>query len=453
MIGSLWFVPSLLLSLGVGAALLLIDLHTRLDLNLGDDWPRLFGAGAEGARSMLSAIATSMITVAGVVFSITIVVLTLTASQYSPRVLRNFMSDHPTQIVLGAFVAIFAYCLIVLRTIRGEGENAYVPSLAVLGGVLMAFVGIGLLIYFVHHVASAIQVSFIVKRIASETSEVIDRLFPADVGRENPPDAPVPRISGPDAWEEIAATSTGYLVAVDGKALLQLVAERQTLLQLLPQIGQFVIAGTVVARVAPGGETPPGGWPKALAGCLDVQSARTVDQDVAFGMQQLVDVALKALSPSLHDPSTAINCIDHLTALLHRLSGRHIESGLRQQDGRLRLMLSVAGYEDIVRVALSAVTHHAGSHEPVHDRILTAVECAATATAEHPRLAVLGAQLDAHLARLAEADLPPASVQTLRRRATTLRNELRRRERTGTASEAKAMATTDSGGCRATASP
>ena len=146
LLGSLWFVPGLMVIAGVAVALLLIELDPMVGRQLADDWPRLFGAGAEGARGMLSAIATSMITVAGVVFSVTIVALSLTASQYSPRVLRNFMSDRPTQVVLGAFVAVFAYCLVVLRTIRGGDEGAFVPSLAVLGGVLMAFVGIGLLI-------------------------------------------------------------------------------------------------------------------------------------------------------------------------------------------------------------------------------------------------------------------------------------------------------------------
>lgn len=187
LLGSLWFVPGVLVLAGVGAALLLVELHPLIDLDLAQDWPRLFGAGAEGARGMLSAIATSMITVAGVVFSVTIVALSLTASQYSPRVLRNFMSDRSTQVVLGAFVAVFAYCLIVLRTIRGGDEGGFVPSLAVLGGVFMAFVGIGLLIYFVHHVATAIQVDYILERIATDTREAIDRLYPAGVGEERPP--------------------------------------------------------------------------------------------------------------------------------------------------------------------------------------------------------------------------------------------------------------------------
>lgn len=422
LLGSLWFVPGVLVLAGVGAALLLVELHPLIDLDLAQDWPRLFGAGAEGARGMLSAIATSMITVAGVVFSVTIVALSLTASQYSPRVLRNFMSDRSTQVVLGAFVAVFAYCLIVLRTIRGGDEGGFVPSLAVLGGVFMAFVGIGLLIYFVHHVATAIQVDYILERIATDTREAIDRLYPAGVGEERPPDTAHPPAMPPDGqWEDIAAPRTGYLVAVDASALLDLATKHHTVLRVLPQVGGFVVAGLPVLQVAEGGDRPEGGWPDALAPCLTVRGERNVHQDVAYGLQQLVDVGLRALSPGVHDPTTAVSCIDHQGALLHHLSNRHIESGLRERDGQLRLIVAVPTYGDLVHLALSALTHHAGSHEPVHDRLLAAVENAAAATDDPRRQAALARQLEAHAARLPQADLPTGTVERLRYRSALLR--------------------------------
>jgi uncharacterized membrane protein len=428
MLGSLWFVPGVLVLLGVAAALVLVELHPVVGLHLAEDWPRLFGAGAEGARGMLSAIATSMITVTGVVFSMTIVALSLTASQYSPRVLRNFMSDRPTQVVLGAFVAVFAYCLIVLRTIRGGDEGAFVPSLAVLGGVFMAFVGIGLLIYFVHHVATAIQVDFIVQRISADTRDAIDRLFPADAGEERSADAPhrlAPPPEGP--WQDIAATRTGYLVAVDAAALLRLASEHDAVLRVLPQVGDFVVIDMTLAEVAPGASHPQDGWRDALASCLTVQGERSVRQDAAYGLQQLVDVALRALSPGVHDPTTAVSCIDHLGALLHRLSSRRLPAQWHERDGRLRVNVATPCYGDFVQAALSALTHHAGSHEPVQARLLAAVENAAAGTGDGERLAVLERQLEAHVARLAVADLPAESAAALRRRAAGLRVILQRR--------------------------
>jgi uncharacterized membrane protein len=146
-------------------------------------WPRLFGAGAEGARGMMSTIAGSMMTVVGVTFSMILVVLAMASSQYTSRILRNFMRSRVTQVVLGIFAGIFTYCLIVLRTIRGGDEGAFVPSLAVFFGFVLALGGIGALMFFIHHIASSIQASSIIASIAQETIAAIDRLFPEKLGQ------------------------------------------------------------------------------------------------------------------------------------------------------------------------------------------------------------------------------------------------------------------------------
>jgi uncharacterized membrane protein len=223
----LWFLPSLI----VGAATLLaagmIWLDSRTEWHLGRQWPLVFGSGAEGSRGMLSTIASSVITVAGVVFSITIVALSLTASQYSPRLLRNFMADRPTQAVLGAFVAIFVYCLVVLRTIRGiDDAHPFIPSLSVLVALLLALVGIGLFVYFIHHVAVSIQVSSILERIGKETAAAIVRLYPESLPLSQPdqpePEQPEPepyraedRSPPPGNWQAVPAVRSGYVVRVD----------------------------------------------------------------------------------------------------------------------------------------------------------------------------------------------------------------------------------------------
>jgi uncharacterized membrane protein len=154
---SFWFVPAVIVLDAVALATLLITLDANIDLHVVERWPLLFGAGADGARGLLTTVASSMITVAGVVFSITLVALTLTSSQYTSRVIRNFMRDRVNQVVLGVFVGIFAYCLVVLRTIRGGDEGGFVPTLAVLGGLILAFIGIAVLIYFIHYVSTSIQ--------------------------------------------------------------------------------------------------------------------------------------------------------------------------------------------------------------------------------------------------------------------------------------------------------
>jgi uncharacterized membrane protein len=175
---SLWFLPALLLILAIVLALSLMTIDASIDHGgLSETLPRVFGAGAEGSREMLSAIATSMITIAVVAFSITIVALSLASSHSTSRILRNFMRDRANQTVLGTFVGIYVYCLIVLRTVRG-GDSPFVPSFA----VLLAIVGIGCFIFFIHHIAASIQAESIIKSAADETRLAIDRLFPAEIG-------------------------------------------------------------------------------------------------------------------------------------------------------------------------------------------------------------------------------------------------------------------------------
>lgn len=179
---SLWFLPSISVIFAIVLALSLVTIDASIDHEgLRDTLPRVFGAGAEGSREMLSAIATSMITIAGVAFSITIVALSLASSQYTSRILRNFMRDRANQSVLGTFVGIYVYCLVVLRTVRG-GDSPFVPSFAVLVAVLLAIVGIGCFIFFIHHIAASIQAESIIKSAADETRQAIDRLFPAKIG-------------------------------------------------------------------------------------------------------------------------------------------------------------------------------------------------------------------------------------------------------------------------------
>ncbi len=418
---SLWFVPTLLVLAGVALAVLLIELPGDLTSGLSQRWPRLFGAGAEGSRGMLSAIATSMITVAGVVFSITVVALSLASSQYSPRLLRNFMADRPTQVVLGAFVAIFAYCLIVLRTIRGADEGAFVPSLAVLGGIAMAFVGVGLLIYYIHHIASAIQVASIVTRITDDTTRAIDRLFPSELGTglraggsRTPPD------SVPDAWTALPAPRTGYLVGVDGERLLELACKHSTVLRIEGPVGGFLVAGRPLAHVCARQAIDAQACAEILD-CFSIDAERTVHQDAPYGLQQLVDVALKALSPGINDPTTAVACIDQLGALVVRLGDRHFEGPYRAVDGRLRLIAVGPDYASMVALAFDAITDHAAPDAQVYAKLIATLDSVAAATRDADKRRALLAQLDVMLAQIVHAKLAPQRQAPLLREGALVR--------------------------------
>ncbi len=428
--GSLWFLPVVIVCLGCALAIGLVEMHAPFDSDIAERWPRLLGAGAAGSRAMLTAIATSMITVAGVVFSITIVALSLTASQYSPRVLRTFMSDRPTQVVLGTFVAIFTYCLIVLRTIRGGDEGAFVPSIAVLGGMGMAFVGVGLLIYFVHHVASSIQVSSILARIAEDAVSAIDRIFPTKVGAPPHDDDGLHADAVlPERWLTLAAPRSGYVVGVDSEALLAGALRADGVMRMFPEVGDFVVAGQPLIAISADAArleafTAAAGHGKAALAAVSVGQQRTVHQDVRYAIQLIVDIALKALSPSVHDPTTAQGCIDHLSGLMVILSGRCGVDPWRFRDGRLRLVAGSPDYPTLLALAFDAITHHAGDHVEVYQHLVGALSRVAAATGDETRRGALRAQLDAIVARASGADLPARSRQALADACADLRRTL-----------------------------
>jgi uncharacterized membrane protein len=414
--GSLWFLPSVMLCAAVALAVALVELQGVVTDDLSAHWPRLFGAGANGARAMLAAIATSMITVTGVVFSITVVALSLATSQYSPRLLRNFMSDRPTQAVLGAFVSIFAYCLIVLRTIRSPDEGDFVPSIAVLGGVVMAFVGVGLLVYYVHHVASSIQVSSVLSRISTETAAAIDRLFPASIG-EPAPATTAAGAPGAIEWAIVRAGETGYLVGVDGDELLARAQRRDLVVRIVPQVGDYLVEGLPLLEV-PSGAGMHRDEAKKLAACVTIAAQRTVHQDAPFGFQQIVDVALKALSPSVHDPSTAITCIDHLGALLFRLADRPTPAPCRaDKSGTPRVIAKGPDYASLVALSFDAITHHVGSHGVVYARLIDTIGYLADVTSSAERRVALARQIRALVERIGSADLTADSREALARAA------------------------------------
>src|SRR5664279_4181698 len=214
---SFWFVPTLIVAGSITLAMALIEAHSTGSAQWLARWPRLFGASAEGARGMLSTIAGSMMTVVGVTFSMTLVTLALASSQYTSRILRNFVRSRVTQVVLGIFAGIFTYCLIVLRTIRGGDEGAFVPNMAVFFGFVLTLGGVGALMVFIHHIASSIQASSIISSVAEETIAAIDRLFPEKLGQGPSEDDDDQTLSPLSAWNwrAVPASQSGYIQNVN----------------------------------------------------------------------------------------------------------------------------------------------------------------------------------------------------------------------------------------------
>ena len=370
-----WFLPSLIVLGSVAVAVALIQSDTAGNKQWMSRWPRLFGTSAAGAREMLSTIAGSMMTVVGVTFSMVLVTLALASSQYTSRILRNFMRDRVTQIVLGIFAGIFTYCLIVLGTIRGEDAAGFIPSLAVAFGVVLAISGIGALIFFIHHIAYSIQASSIIDSVADETLAAIDRLFPQKLGQasvDDPDDQPALLLPERN-WQAIPARVNGYIQSVDNAMLLHLARTHQTVVRMERGIGGFVVQNTTLASLAL--EVPP--EPEliaALQACYRIHRHRTVQQDAAFGIRQLVDMALRALSPGFNDTTTAVMCVDYLTAILARLVVRPIPSSHRYEEGELRVIAIGSTFADLTAEAFDQIRVSAQGNVAVILRLLNAIE-------------------------------------------------------------------------------
>ena len=393
--GSFWFLPSLIVAGSVALAVALIQADTSGSGQWQARWPRLFGASAAGARGMLSTIAGSMMTVVGVTFSMVLVTLALASSQYTSRILRNFMQDRVTQIVLGIFAGIFTYCLIVLRTIRGGDAGEFIPSLAVSFGVVLAIGGIGALIFFIHHIAASIQASSIIASVTNETMMAIDRLFPEKLGQEPVADdedqSPLPLSER--KWQAVPAKANGYIQSVDNATLLRLAREHKTIVRMERGIGEFVVQDTPLVSLAL--EDPPKKEIIAtLQAAYSIARHCTLEQDSAFGIRQIVDMALRALSPGINDTTTAVMCVDYLTAILARLASRNIPSSHRYQEGELRVIAIGPTFASLVAESFDQIRGSSSGNVGIMLRMLGALQTIASLTASPSRRQALREQVE-----------------------------------------------------------
>ncbi|GAB3641974.1 DUF2254 domain-containing protein [Spirosoma arcticum] len=396
---SLWFVPGLLVLGAFGLAYGLIEFDSSTSFDGAKRFPLLFGVGAEGSRGMLTAIAGSMLTVAALAFSLTLSTISQVSSQYSPRVLRNFMRDRVNQVVMGYFVGVFAYCLIVLGTIRGTDEGKFVPATAVLAGLLLALGGVAALIFFIHHIAESLQTGTIVRRIFHETGLAIDDLFPDQLGEpiDDPAKAEAAlRYSDEETgWWPVVAKQTGYLQRIDTEGLLRWATKNRVVLRIERGMGAFINEGTRLFSVRSGMERPDpdqADWPDDLLDFVSIGRHRNVEQDVAFGIQQLVDITLKALSPGINDTTTAIMAIDYLGAIVGRLAEREFPARLRSDGQQLRVLVRATDYADYVRLAFDLPRINAEGNHAVFRRLLRALAVGAAAACAADRKPIINEQ-------------------------------------------------------------
>lgn len=399
----LWFVPSTmtLLAALLAFAMIRLDQGVFADRNIRSWW--FFAGGAEGARGVLTAIAGTMITVATTVFSITIVALQLGSSQFSPRILRGFTRDRGNQLVLGGFIATFVYTLLVLRTVQSETADlrVFVPAASVTLAMLLAIGAIGSLIFYFHHATRTIQAPVVIDRAANDTYALIDAYLARTRSGDVTPVAPGDVIRRDDMFS-IPSGRAGYVTAIDMDALLDLARKHELVITVVAQVGAHVLSSTVLAEVPEASlDAAPddvrGQMADRVASAFAIELERTLEHDLLLSCRQVSDIAIKALSPGINDPTTAVMCIDRLGEALLRardIARTTVFRGVSSGQGGIRY--TTIGYQDLINECLPQIRHYASGDVVVVRHLLNvlrevALHCdgeAAEALADEARLAV-----------------------------------------------------------------
>lgn len=372
----LWPLPTAAVALAVALGTMLPALDAAVDGRLPDGISvLLFSGGPEAARAVLQAIAGSLITVTSLTFSLTVVTLQLASSQFSPRLLRTFTSDRFVHVTLALFLAAFAFSLTVLRSVRdeGNGNEAFVPEISVTVAFVLAIASVIGLVLFLAHLTREIRVETMMRRVNVETQGTIDRVFPQD----RPGRGPAPEPDAVHSAFRIRSAHSGFLTSSDKAALMQAAADAGGIIRLDREPGSSLVEGVPFATAWPVSAGAP--FTPAIRQELStsVNSAvatgfeRTNVQDAGFGFRQLVDVAARALSPGINDPTTAVHVIGHLSALLCRLAERNPgPEHLTDDEGRVRVVLALPTFKDLLDTAMNQPRLYGAADPDVAARLL-----------------------------------------------------------------------------------
>jgi len=322
------------------------------------------------AQVILAAIAASIMTVVSIVFAILLMTLTLASMQFSPRIIVSFSRDRVTQWTLGIFLGTFSYCMAALPAARSI-PHPFAPVVTVMGAMLLALACVAWLLYFIHHISRAISVNHILDRIASETEAIIDEMMRWP-HRQDRPQADDPRQGY--TWETtLNSKIPGYIRFLDTKRLVALAKTYHIKVDVLRRVGHFVPSGVPLMRLSKGDRMPPAGR-EELQGAFDFGPTRTLQQDVEFGVLQIVDIALKAISPAVNDPTTAISSVDQLSRILIRFASRETpESILYDPPGVFRVYVPWISFERLLDSAFEQIRMYSRSDVAVSLRLLRAV--------------------------------------------------------------------------------
>jgi uncharacterized membrane protein len=380
---SFWFVPIIMTIGAIILSIFTLSIDTLLlqSTDMRGWW--LYTGGPDGARTVLATTAGSMITVAGVVFSITIVVLSLASSQFGPRLIKNFIDKRINQMVLGTFIATFIFCILTLQKIRGPDEATFVPNISVTIGIVLGVASLIVLIYFIHSISTSIRANNIIANVCEELDNSIERIFPEESGS----DRSMTDRSFEDLTEErgyisekyyceiksIPSEKSGYLLGYDIAELLTIAVKEDILIRIDHRPGDFIVSNNPLLWIWPGKKLDEK-LGKMLINTFMVGSERSSDQDIEYPIHLLVEIAVRALSPGVNDPFTAITCIDWLGEALSKLARKKIHGPLYfDEDGKIRVIAKSVTFSGAVDSAFNQIRQNAVTIPAVSIRLLEAI--------------------------------------------------------------------------------
>jgi uncharacterized membrane protein len=324
------------------------------------------------AQLILSTIATSIMTVVSIVFAVMLMTLTLASMQFSPRIIVNFVRDKVTQTTLGIFLGTFTYCLTSLPAAHHLPVDS-APMLTVFVGMLLALCSVGWLLYFIHHISQAISVSHIVDRLARDTCSMVRKTIPEREGESSTLQAQgISTTRRLPFTFAVLADRTGYLRSISFSKLLELTCRHKVQLRFTKRVGEFCTEDLAIAELyLESDDEPNAAFLGALRACFEIGPTRTLQQDVEFGILQIVDIALKAISPAVNDPSTAVTCVDQLSRILILAIQRDSSpTVLRDPEGQIRLWLNWPDIHRLMEAAFTQIRLYARGDYAVSMRLI-----------------------------------------------------------------------------------
>lgn len=398
LLATFWFLPVLIICLAVLLSISLVSLDNSVVIPR-DGWIRFFLVNStDSARSILSTISGAMIGVAGTVFSVTLVALTLASSQFGPRLIKNFMYVKLNQVVLGSYVATYLYCLLVLNSIKDSDGYIFIPAISILVAILVAIANIVLLIIFIHQIAVSIQADRVISDISDFIANQLETLFPEKMGEQKESAGKIDIATAISAYQKqisVKSPKSGYLQYISSEVLVDLVSKQDSLLRVHHRPGSYLVKGIEIAELLAHSK-----WEQEkiemLLNQFVIGKTKTPQQDLEYSIHQMVEIASRALSPGVNDPYTAITCIDNLTSTMAYLAQAKFPSEYRlDEEGNLRVIANALDFEGVLDAAFNQIRQFSAGSTAVIIRLMEALTTIQefTKTEDHKKAVIKHAKM------------------------------------------------------------